>query len=548
MARHIHSRLKIIGDLMAETPLHVGGYGESFETDMALARNGKDEFYIPGTSLTGTLRSWFVKNFPNDVDSIWGYQSGDKGHASFVLVEDLTLPEQVQSELRDGVGIDRIFGTAADKAKFDRTILPKGTKLNFEMTVEIQNDADKIKARFAHLLEALQSGKIRLGASKTRGLGKVKLQNIKMREDNLLGLDILNLLENKAEQEKRFEPFNDFKTNLQNIPDGETESLYQKIEPQNNSQIEITIKWQPKSALMVKAGYDGIGVDMLPLTSGSGKDQVSLCLPGSSIKGAFRSHAERIMRTLLEMKEEKVKHEELSKKKFHEQINKIKLVDELFGAKKEKDGQAPYLGLGALSIDDCYAQKEFAMNSNDWASVETGKVYDDKSFYEGGEQAEEVTLWQGLKKIEGEPDLQTDTKNFHISHHVAIDRWTGGASEGALYSVLQPTAKIGWQDIYLTLDLARLPADKKLKSLMLLLLVLRDFAENRLPLGFATNRGMGEVEVEKIEITGLYNILWETGKFNFKDDENIMDEDEKLRAKIQKEWQEWISQNQTPNN
>ena len=56
MARHINSRLKIIGDLIAETPLHVGGYGESFETDMALARNGKDGFYVPGTSLTGSWR------------------------------------------------------------------------------------------------------------------------------------------------------------------------------------------------------------------------------------------------------------------------------------------------------------------------------------------------------------------------------------------------------------------------------------------------------------------------------------------------------------
>lgn len=508
MARHLHSRLKIIGDLIAETPLHVGGYGESFETDMALARNGEDKFYIPGTSLTGTLRNWFEKNFPSEVDNIWGFQIGDQGHASFVLIEDLTLPEQVQSELRDGVGIDRIFGTAADKTKFDRTILPKGTKLNFEMTVEIQSGADKIKAMFGHLLEALSQGSIRLGASKTRGLGKVKLQNIKIREDKLLGLDILNLLESMAEGEKRFDSFNDFKTNLQNIPDGAIESVYKKFEPQSNSRIEVTIKWQPKSALMVKAGYEGIGVDMLPLTSGNDRDQVSLCLPGSSIKGAFRSHAERIMRTLTTAP---------SANEFHEQI-KLELIDELFGAKKEnpKDndskeakGRKKYLGLGALSIDDCYAQKEFAMNSNDWANVETGKVYDDKSFYEDGEQAEEVTLWQGLKKIEGEPDLKTDTKNFHISHHVAIDRWTGGASEGALYSVLQPTATIGWQDICLTLDLSRLPADKKLKSLMLLLLVLRDFAENRLPLGFATNRGMGEVIVK--EINGLEKIPKLTG-------------------------------------
>src|SRR5258708_23826684 len=122
VARHIDSLLKISGELIAETPLHVGGYGESFETDMALARDGKDEFYIPGTSLTGSLRSWFEKSFPDQVGAIWGYQNGDEGHASFVMIEDLRLPNElqaiIQSELRDGVAIDRWHGSAADKSKF----------------------------------------------------------------------------------------------------------------------------------------------------------------------------------------------------------------------------------------------------------------------------------------------------------------------------------------------------------------------------------------------------------------------------------------------
>lgn len=510
MARKIQSRLQIKGTLMTETPLHVGGYGESFETDMALAKNGKDQFYIPGTSLTGTLRAWFEKAFGKDETiEIWGFQEDemnrvgtkdDRSKASFVLIEDMTLPEQVQSELRDGVGINRVYGTAANQAKFDRAILPKGTELNFEMTVEVQKDAPKIKARFGHLLEALEGGSIRLGASKTRGLGKVKLQNTKIKEDAVIGLGILNLLETKAEQEKRFTPFDVFKEQLQQVTTGETNSAYEKFKPQSQSRLEIKVVWRPKSALMVKASYDGIGVDMLPLTSGNGRNRVSLCLPGSSIKGAFRSHAERIMRTLTEMKDEKTKHEELSKEEFHEQINKIELINELFGAKKEKNGQASHLGLGALSIDDCYAEK--AIEEKSWREVESGKMKNDESY-------SSQELWQALKRIDlnkkpdqhlSESEKFSDTRSFKISHHVAIDRWTGGASEGALYSVLQPASAIRWNDICLTLDLSRFkPDDKKLQLLMLLLLVLRDFAENRLSLGFAANRGMGEVVVEKIE-------------------------------------------------
>ncbi len=140
MARRINSRLRIYGTLQAETPLHVGGYGVDVDTDLPLARNGKNQLYVPGTSITGVLRAWCERNF-GDVDSIFGYQDGDKGHASFVLIEDalVTLPTNLQTEIRDGVGIDRIYGTAADKSKFDRAILPKGSRLKFEMTVEIEN-------------------------------------------------------------------------------------------------------------------------------------------------------------------------------------------------------------------------------------------------------------------------------------------------------------------------------------------------------------------------------------------------------------------------
>ena len=516
MARHISSRLKITGELVAETPLHVGGYGESFETDLALARNGKDEFYIPGTSLTGALRGWFEKNFPNDVNDLWGFQIGDQGHASFVLIEDLMLPEQVQSELRDGVGIDRFYGTAADKGKFDRAILPKGTRLKLEMTVDMQGNENKVKPMFRSLLEALQNGQIRLGASKTRGLGKVKCGQIGIEEWSLYDpKDILDAVEKKPTNKYQI---NNLKGTQANGP----------------QLLTMTIGWKPKSPVMVKAAYEGIGVDTLPLSSGNGKNKVSLCLPGSSIKGAFRAHAERIMRTLLDCPDQEERYRTKNKQNFHDQIKKIPLIDELFGAKKERTGQAKHLGLGALSIDDCYAK---TLDANIWSEVEAGEMKDDKTY-------STQPLWKALKKIEG--DNKADTTNFKISHHVAIDRWTGGSAEGALYSVLQPTAAIDWDEICLTLDLSRLRGagvapDETLKKrcLMLLLLVLRGLAENRLPLGFAANRGMGEVIIEKIEglseipkLLGLEGESFEaeikSGTMTFKGD--------KVKEKLKEVW------------
>jgi CRISPR/Cas system CSM-associated protein Csm3 (group 7 of RAMP superfamily) len=134
MARKINSRLRINGTLQAETPLHVGVYGVDVDTDLPLARNGK----MPGTSITGVLRAWCERNFGN-VNSILGFQEkdkskvgtkDDKSQASFVLIKDavVTLPNNLQTEIRDGVGIDRFYGTAAESTKYDRAILVKSLR------------------------------------------------------------------------------------------------------------------------------------------------------------------------------------------------------------------------------------------------------------------------------------------------------------------------------------------------------------------------------------------------------------------------------------
>ncbi len=65
----------------------------------------------------------------------WGFQDGDQGHASYVVVEDMPVvaAAAVVVEVRDGVGIDRESGAAAEGIKYDRAILPRGTKLAFAL-------------------------------------------------------------------------------------------------------------------------------------------------------------------------------------------------------------------------------------------------------------------------------------------------------------------------------------------------------------------------------------------------------------------------------
>src|SRR5205085_12076791 len=86
MARKTHSRLKIEGTLTALTPMHVGGYGDSPDTDVPLARNGEDKCYVPGTSLAGVLRAWCVKACgESSVNEPRGFQKDDNGHSTLVV-------------------------------------------------------------------------------------------------------------------------------------------------------------------------------------------------------------------------------------------------------------------------------------------------------------------------------------------------------------------------------------------------------------------------------------------------------------------------------
>lgn len=178
MARKLHSKYKITGSLTAMSPIHVGGLGGNVDTDLALAVNGQGEYYIPGTSLAGALRAWMELIDPTATNYLWGEQkpNSEEGHASFIVVEDAAIKMAgMTAEIRDGVAIDRYWGTAVEKMKFDRMILPRGVKISLGITLErplerVDKNKKTVKiseeewsdyqAKFTQLLSALQECQI----------------------------------------------------------------------------------------------------------------------------------------------------------------------------------------------------------------------------------------------------------------------------------------------------------------------------------------------------------------------------------------------------
>jgi len=227
-------------------------------------------------------------------------------------------------------------------------------------------------------------------------------------------------------------------------------------------------------------------VDILPLVSRD-HDQVAFVLPGSAIKGALRSQAERILRTVLQVSAS-------ADEKLHDQLEnqRLELTQWLFGKagkndekdkKDEKDeAQKIAFGRGALMVDDCFCQKK--LNPQSWQAVE---------------QAIDASNGSGVNTLRGSLDAVGLTETQQ-AFHVAIDRWTGGAADKMLYSALEPF-NLTWNEIELTLDLKRIREEHHAVIQALLLLTLRDLAAGRIPLGYGVNRGYGSLKVNKICLT-----------------------------------------------
>jgi hypothetical protein len=190
-------------------------------------------------------------------------------------------------------------------------------------------------------------------------------------------------------------------------------------------------------------------------------------------------------------------------------------------------------GLSALSVADCYAKLRFTPTS--WEAIEAAPDTDAEGHMIQGAQSP-------LRKALQHAGLE----NMQQAFHVAIDRWTGGAADGFLYTVLEPHG-VEWEPIRLTLDLSRLlPTDRR-PAVMCLLLTLRDLVSGRIPLGFGVNRGMGALTVTGIQITttdvdrelvDLENVKIVDGKLG--------GWSERLKNTLEIEWTNWIAVAEEP--
>ena len=404
---------------------------------------------------------------------------------------------------RHGVGIDRTTGAASDGALYEHEFLPRGTRFAIRITAE-GRDGEKMGREqsdgipgpapskaielLLHLILSLfKNEAISLGGRTGSGQGAIKVQesdkkrqgsNEERQDSDDQYLRIVG--KSKGIEGKRLvdvvDPLTGALTEGPESSEGTDSSAWVGMQP---ARIKITW-WSPTGIFVAedekltkhrkaqkeaekenrKKGTDEeVHEVVYPLRDPSvAWDEAQLLIPGTSIRGALRSRASRIARTVLAARREL---EPFTSHDLHEQIAaEPNLVRYMFGSTEYR---------GALTVHDCL-------------STDPGKLI-------------EVT-------------------------HNAIDRWTGGVIDGGLFTEAVYLGT-HWEPITIDIDLRQLlnnikaekgPEDREQSkpthadyahaAYVLLGLVLAELSAGTLPLGSRSTRGLGQVVVTTIEVEG----------------------------------------------
>lgn len=311
-SRQIVERWVIEAELVLLTPTHLGNGDSDRTVDMPLLLDeATGKVLLPGTSLAGALRNYIrerrhgftpaTTEIDTVIESLFGAEKrNNKGPQSSLIVED-AVGEAPQIELRDGVRIEAKWRTAKDKFKYDLQLLEAGTvfPLRLELLVSgaVDANAQTVKQTLAVALQGLASGEIMLGLRKRRGFGQCAVREWRVtRYDLHQPADMLAWL---AEDH----PDWGFKPNVQSgkVIDqllGVSAASWED----KRRYCQIDARFVLDSSLLIRAGFgeQDRGPDMVHLHSyrpdEGGKRQP--ILSGTSLTGALRHRAERILRAI----------------------------------------------------------------------------------------------------------------------------------------------------------------------------------------------------------------------------------------------------------
>lgn len=480
-APEFKNRWLITGNLTTQSELHIGDGGagtlndrarpadkEKEESDASTVRvDYKGRAYLPGSGIKGPLRAlvsdargnilpkWrelFGSDTPNSADAVGGklefwdaFWIGGNGKdheqpdpKNLHKAQDRSRPwwdNTRRTCVAVAVSLDRRTRTAKENLLYHLEYVPSGEIFHFEVSGDNLEEADI--EQFLALLGSFNRGETSLGAQASNGWGRMecKIESVKL----LDALDLESWKKNPtvglaaaATTAPGFENPN----NLLNGLSSQCDLLTIQLSLTTDSPWLIR---DPRQRERNAHKPDGSLIPhAVPIYDEFGKPFV----PAKSLRGALRSRAEMILRTVgfqIEDHPSKISVPTTKEKGTDDAVVAIQKLDDL-------------------------AAKLFGFSD-----------------------------WQGPLHI---PRLTSSEKSHeHHQEFVAIDRFTGGAADGAKFD-----AKLAGMTVptgILTVDLGRLArVDSKFASLGLLALVLRDLAEGDISIGSGAAKGQGQCHAE----------------------------------------------------
>lgn len=400
---------------------------------------------------------------------------------------------------RHGVGIDRTTGAASDGALYEHEFLPRGTRFTIRITAE-GRDGEKMEREQSNgipgpapsksvknllevIVDVLTSGAVCLGGRTGSGQGTIQVIEPKLRRTGkttdagalTAPADVLDALIGEDEEGTPI-PLELGGWSLEEparikitwwSPTGIFVAEDEKLTKQRKAQKEAENREKGINEEVHEVVY--------PLRDPSEEwENAQLLIPGTSIRGALRSRASRIARTVLAARDD---FKPLTSHDIHEQIAaEPNLVRYMFGSTEYR---------GAVTVHDCLSTKrgkliEVTHNAIDrW----TGGVID------GGLFTEAVYLGTHWEPITIDIDLRQLLNNIEAEKGPEDDGKTVGADETGIGSEDREQSK-------------PTHADYAHATYVLLGLVLAELSAGTLPLGSRSTRGLGQVIVSSIMVRG----------------------------------------------
>ena len=281
--KSIVGKIVVTGNLHLISPLIIGSGQDEF-ADIEVIKDSDGNPFIPATSLVGVLKHYFYENssvIPDNADLFWGFsrkneQKKQESVQSAFICHDL-FPIKANIKIRDGVKIDPKWQVAQDTGKYDYEVIENGAKfkLYWEVTLRNIHNKDTFKKILKTNNELLKNGNLSMGAKTNSGFGKCKLKNLSVSQfDFSKKTDVLRWLKQ------------DFSESTPYLDCG--------AYTMNNNTFFIEAKFAVKNSIIIRSYSEEANMPDATSIQSNGK----YVLPGTSVKGAIRHRALKILKTL----------------------------------------------------------------------------------------------------------------------------------------------------------------------------------------------------------------------------------------------------------